>query len=205
MPPKTRGKAMMPASLAVEGYKARSMMQYINNGSNNNINSNIPTNTPTQPPPTEMDRMISEEANKLESLYKTSPFYIDTMSTNPTVTVERYSDKYKNKKAHEIKISSLNLNTELFPDELYSVIIPNYSLVKKKIENDKVSIGEVLAKIKCSDTDDEELEQEDQEEEEEIVEEEVEEEDNDYCVSYFDAGDDYGDYEGGGGDDGPEF
>lgn len=196
---------MLPPSLASSGFKARSLITDLNN-----ISSNISTNTPELPKPSPDDFLLSEQALYLDNLFKLSPFYLTpTNSKQNEPVVDRYSDQYRTVNT-EVKISSLGLDTSEFPEELHSVVIPNYPSVKKRVK-EGMSFGEVLAKLSNSkdeeNTEEKEVVDDDdeiKEDDEEIFEEE-DEEDNDYCQSYFDAGDDYVDYDGGGGDDGPEF
>ena len=206
MPPKIKGKAMLPPSLASSGFKAKSLVADLNS-----ITSDIPTNTPEAPSPSTDDFLLSEQALYLDNLYKLSPYYLAANQSNRRNEpfIDRYSDRYRTTNK-EMKLSSLGLDVNEFPEELHSIIIPNYSSIKRRVK-EGMSFGEALAKLSTS-KDDENAEEEhtEGEEEEEHEGDEYlegeEEEENDYCQSYFDAGDDYGDYEGGGGgEEGPEF
>jgi hypothetical protein len=203
MAPKIKGKAMLPPSLASSGFKVRSLVTDLNN-----ISSNIPTNTPELPKPSPDGFLLSEQALYLDNLFKLSPYYLTPTNTKQNEpVVDRYSDRYRTVN-NEVKLSSLGLDTNDFPEELHSVIIPNYSSIKKRVK-EGMSFGDALAKLSTSKEEEnteekEDVDEEIKEDEEEPFEEE-DEEDNDYCQSYFDAGDDYVDYDGGGGEDGPEF
>lgn len=127
--------------------------------------------------------------------------------------IDRYSDKYKTdrQETSTVKISSIQTDLLFFPSELHSVYNPSLGI--KLTQTKKVSF--VPFNVGTFD----ELERQEEQiasleesqglaggkgdEEEEIVpaeeynEEEFEEE-TDYNLSYFEPGDDYGDYDDGG-------
>lgn len=194
---------MVPPSVASAGFRPRSANQ------STLSTSSVVTSVPTCPVPTDFDRDISTFASAIESRSRLSPFYIcATDSKVPPIVTERYSDKYRVVQG-EAKLSSLGLDSALYPEELYSVVIPGYS-VKKKSTQSKFTFGDALARLQNFEGRDEgedgvERPEEDEEEGILVEDEEIDEEDNDYCVSYFDNGEDTGDYETGGGDDGPVY
>src|SRR4051794_2285882 len=91
MPPKIKGKAMLPLSLASSGFKARSLITDLNS-----ISSNIPTNIPEPPQPLADDFLLSEQALHLDKLYKLSPFYLaQSINRQNELIIDRYSDRYR--------------------------------------------------------------------------------------------------------------
>lgn len=126
--------------------------------------------------------------------------------------IERYSDKYldDSKKPSSVsKIHAIETNVALFPEELHSVYHPERA---QKVKKQIVPMGFNMLKFddlqrieEASEQLDDDKEPEEPEEED-YNEEELEDE-TDYNHSYFDPGDNYGDYDedGGGGDYEPTF
>lgn len=197
---------MVPPSVAAAGFRGRGSAAF----GAATASSTVITQTPTPPPPTEKDFELAQATEYFFSRSQLSPFYLYAITDKTgVVQLDRYSDKYRTQ-VSDIKLSSLGLDRDEFPEELHSVVIPNYAAVKRKVQSG-MSFADAMSKIEqalhdpTDNMDDEEKEEavDDNENEEEVEEEELEE--NDYCVSYFDNGDDYDDGGGVGADEGPVY
>lgn len=198
---------MVPPSVSAAGFRGRGGAAF----GATSASSTVITQTPTLPQPTGKDFELAQATEFFHAQCQLSPFYLPAAVEKPgALQIDRYSDKYRTQ-APDVKLSSLGLPREEFPEELHSVIIANYAAVKRKVQGG-MSYADAMAKIEkamqdpLDEGEEEEKEDalEDNEENEEIDEEELED-DNDYCVSYFDGGDDYDDGAGGGADEGPVY
>lgn len=131
------------------------------------------------------------------------------------VEIDRYSDKYSvsavQSAENREKLSNLETDLSFFPEELHSVYVPGLAtgaLSKASKVKKHISINEALSHLdeiamKEQDSANKEDEKGDNDNEDEEVEDEnVYEEDEfedetDYNFSYFDNGEDYGDYDDG--------
>lgn len=104
------------------------------------------------------------------------------------------------------KLNSIQTSLDFFPEELHSVYIQDSSIksTKKKSSttnsvsfNDTLNHLETLAQKEESSNGEEGKEDEDDEEGHEEVEDEEFEDETDYNYSYFDNGEDNGDYDDG--------
>lgn len=150
----------------------------------------------------------AEYSDKIDSLLKFSASFRPIKTTQQKI--DRYSDKYLshviNSNDRRERISSIQSNLEFFPEELHSVYQSDTSGSKRKKSSvtSTVSFKDTLNHLeslaqKEESNNEEEKEKEDEEDGaagEEIEDEEFEDE-TDYNYSYFDNGEDHGDYDDG--------
>ena len=104
-------------------------------------------------------------------------------------------------------LSSIQSNLDFFPEELHSIyqFDPNASKRKKSSVSSNVSFKETLSHLESlaqkEESNNEEEKKSNEEEEEDLGGEELEDEEfedeTDYNYSYFDNGEDHGDYDDG--------
>lgn len=159
---------------------------------------------------TDLEIKSAEYSDRIDSLLKISPSFrpIKTAHTK----IDRYTDKYLshviNANDRRERLNSIQTSLEFFPEELHSVYIQESTTVKslkKKSSNlnsvsfkDTLNHLETLAQKEESSNGEEGKEDGDDDEEghEEVEDEEFEDE-TDYNYSYFDNGEDNGDYDDG--------
>jgi len=157
---------------------------------------------------------------------RNSPCFIVSKQANTTTTqhpskhdnslliyldVQRHFGVASAKSDERDRLNTLDIDLSFFPEELHSVYGSTSSSKKpaRSTADRKVTFTDTLARLQelesqeasrpKTDKDDEETANAD---EEEVEEEEELEDDTDYNLNYFDNGEDYGDYDGGGVGDG---
>lgn len=157
----------------------------------------------------EFELKSAEYSDRIDSLLRISASFRPIKTTQ--TKIDRYSDKYL---SHAIssndrreRLSSIQTSLEFFPEELHSVYSTGESALKttKKKSSTANSVSfketlthlETLAQKEESSNGEEVKEDEDDEGEHEEVEDEEFEDETDYNYSYFDNGEDNGDYDDG--------
>ena len=111
------------------------------------------------------------------------------------------------------KIIAIKTDLAFLPEELHAIYnvekAQKYAAANAR-KQVSFSFGDTLAKLEKLDDEhhpSEEKEEEEDEPQEDFEDEDDLEDDTDYNLSYFDNGEDYGggDYDDGGGDDGPVY
>lgn len=160
---------------------------------------------------TDFEIKSAEYSDRIESLLKISPSFRPIKTTQ--TKIDRYSDKYL---SHVIKandrrerLNSIQSSLEFFPEELHSVYLQDSSMksssssTKKKSSTNSVSFKDTLNHLETleqkeeSSNGEEAKEGEDDDEGNEEIEDEEFEDETDYNYSYFDNGEDNGDYDDG--------
>jgi hypothetical protein len=127
------------------------------------------------------------------------------------VEIDRYSDRYSSNATQTAenreKLSNLETSLSFFPEELHSVYVSGVAQVRAASKAKKtVSINDALSHLeeiamkeegKEKAEADEEADDKEEAEDEEAFEEDDFEDETDYNFSYFDNGEDCGDYEDG--------
>lgn len=157
----------------------------------------------------EFELKSAEYSDRIDSRLRISPSFRPVKTTQ--TKIDRYSDKYL---SHVIRsndrrerLSSIQTNLEFFPEELHSIYSSGESSLKttKKKSSTPNSVSfkdtlthlETLAQKEESSNGEEAKEEEEDEGEHEEVEDEEFEDETDYNYSYFDNGEDNGDYDDG--------
>lgn len=154
---------------------------------------------------------------RVRQLLKGTPFHLSTgpqQQQQKRDNLERYSDRYAPPVRRE-KLSMVPTAVSLFPEELVQdrlKALPHQQQHQQQQKSSAAfSFSNALAKLKdaeaaeSGDTGKENQEEEDdqqqqQEPDEEVYEEEELEDETDYNLSYFDNGEEYGDYDDGDGE-----
>lgn len=172
---------------------------------------------PTANPPPDLDilsqlRDVVDYCAHIQTLLKATPFHIkDRKSHEKGDGLERYSDKYNYKPRRE-KLSAIPTAVSLLPEELQQ--ISGLGTVSSQLPSSSqqplkgFSYSNMLAKLQEDEAADEGTSEQEPEAEgeadEEVYEEEELEDETDYNLSYFDNGEEYGEYydgeDGGGGE-----
>lgn len=200
-----RGKSMVPPSVQA----ALASSQYGNKKQVALANQTLKTaKPPFPPPPTNIPLPDTSDPtcplsiaiawhSRVKQLLSSTPMYLTSRQSFKEVKVERYSDRY-NAPLKKEKLYQISCPIDLFPAELIG------DRMDGKMERvaSKFSFAAALAKLDDIKEQPEEEETEDEQEiDEEHYEEEELEDETDYNLSYFDNGEEYGDYDG---DDGGE-
>lgn len=154
----------------------------------------------------------AEYSEKIDSLLRISPTFrpVKTSQTK----IDRYSDKYLshviNANDRKERLNYIETSLEFFPDELHVVYnepgASKASLKKSSVSStlsfkDTISQLDTLAQKEESSSNNEEAAEKENEDDEEGKNEEIEDEEfedeTDYNYSYFDNGEDHGDYDDG--------
>jgi DNA-directed RNA polymerase III subunit RPC7 len=156
------------------------------------------------PPPSEVDALMFRCYKELLTAYREAPFFLSE-SDSPAgkgPQVERYSDKYR-QRIEPTKISNIPfVDPGYFPEELQSVFSSSSAKRRNQIQRG----DRILEKLVDIDEATKESSEEEGDQEEVLLDEDEEEleDENDYCLSYFDNGEEF-DNDGGGADDGPTY
>lgn len=158
---------------------------------------------------TDFEIKSAEYSDRIDSLLKISPSFRPIKTTQ--AKIDRYSDKYLkhviNANDRRERLNSIQTSLEFFPEELHSIYVQDSSIksTKKKSTTNSVSFKDTLNQLETLAQKEEssngeegkEDEEDDDEEGQEEVEDEEFEDETDYNYSYFDNGEDNGDYDDG--------
>lgn len=195
---KVRAKAQLPPSV-LSSSDSRSLRKLVTLQST----SSIATESVVLPDLAEGDLLVFKGFQELQEAYKSSPFHNAISSSKSTApVVERYSDKYKLPGNSTKLCDSTFVDPRGLPEELLSVF--SISSTPKKKSSDVNALDRIKNFVDVAEEDSDEKEDDEmgllgEEEEDEL------EDDNDYSMSYFDNGEDTGDYNDGGADEGPTY
>lgn len=182
--------------------------------------------------PTEADMPAIRFAEQLRYFMLTSPYNLSDATAYQTrqsilatlstfypfdIEIDRYSDKYvSHLKAQDKKgnIHAVVTDLAFFPDELHSIYNHEAALraqAQTKAQPQKATFLDTLARLQALEQNDACAEGEEGDdpkklhdvEDEPVYEEEELEDETDYNLSYFDNGEEYGDYDDG--DEGPVY